>query len=128
MAKILRQGDVAVILDAGARRPGQKKAPRDGGRVVLAYGEVTGHSHAIESRDCSLYLDDAAPSAPDAMQILARLGGGQTGALIPDKVLSARRPVSLKHEEHGTVRIPAGDHVVRIQREYAPGELRNVAD
>lgn len=44
-----RQGDVflELIEDASSVEVGKRLA-RDKGRVVLAYGEVTGHAHAIE--------------------------------------------------------------------------------
>ena len=42
----LRQGDVLLVrVDVTCTAP--VTVPRDGGRVVLAYGEVTGHAHAI---------------------------------------------------------------------------------
>ena len=41
-----RQGDVGLIPVASLP-DGAKKVPRDKGRIVLAYGEVTGHAHAI---------------------------------------------------------------------------------
>lgn len=122
-AIIARQGDVAIVKCG--HEPRGKKVPREAGRIVLAHGEVTGHAHAIESRYASLYLDDSNRlSGPDAMTMLSRLGGG----LIPDRVLKATRTVALGHEEHGEIKLPAGGYTVRIQREYQPGELRNVAD
>lgn len=134
-----RQGDVLIQeatlpwamseIEAATRDVSKfKKVPREAGRVVLAHGEVTGHAHAIEARNCSLYAEDSTRAAPDVMHALARLGGGMTGALIPDRILKASKPVELKHEEHATIALKGKDHVVRIQREYTPGELRNVAD
>ena len=121
---IYRQGDVAIIATKDRDVSSLKPVPRDAGRIVLAYGEVTGHAHAIPSEHASLYLDDSMVAAPDAMQAIARLGGG----LIPDRILKADKPVRLLHEEHAPIELPAGSYVVRIQREYSPAELRNVAD
>jgi hypothetical protein len=59
----VRQGDVLLIpvdvlpadvlpvdvLPADVLPVGVKPIKRDGGRVVLAYGQVTGHAHAIRS-------------------------------------------------------------------------------
>lgn len=127
---VARQGDVGILkieadptLPARARR---KQEPEDG-RLVLAHGEVTGHSHAIAAGTASLYLDDSVQSSPDAMQVIARIGGG----VRPDRVLKADGAVALGHEEHDT--IPAaklvGDKIVRIQREYAGAQLaRSAAD
>jgi len=122
--KIYRQGDVCIIATEDRDVSQLKPVPRDAGRIVLAYGEVTGHAHAIPSLHASLYLDDSTVAAPDAMQAIARLGGG----LIPDRVLKADAAVRLLHEEHAPIDLPAGSYIVRIQREYSPTELRNVAD
>ena len=48
--KMYRQGDVLIRrLKKLPPEPegGSEKVERDNGRVVLAYGEVTGHAHAI---------------------------------------------------------------------------------
>src|SRR5258708_1304585 len=121
---IYRQGDVAIIATNDRDVSKLKAVPRDAGRIVLAYGEVTGHAHAIPSAHASLYLDDSTVAAPDAMQAIARIGGG----LIPDRILRADKPVRLLHEEHAPIELPAGSYIVRIQRESSPVELRNVAD
>lgn len=122
--KLYRQGDVCIIATSDRDVASLKPVPRDSGRIVLAYGEVTGHAHAIPSPHASLYLDDSTVAAPDVMGMISRLGGG----LIPDRVLKADAPVRLLHEEHAPIDLPAGSYIVRIQREYSPTELRNVAD
>ena len=98
-----RQGDVGLIpvpqLPAGA-----KKVGRDKGRIVLAYGEVTGHAHAIAEDTATLF---------------------QAGE---DRFLAVRRRSKLKHEEHATVVLEPGVYKVRHQREYSPEEIRRVAD
>jgi hypothetical protein len=121
--KMFRQGDVLIVE---TRKSASGDAiPREGNRVVLAHGEVTGHAHAIEDKACCLYVDDSSRiSDADAATMIARLGGG----LIPDRLLVCDQPVELKHEEHSTIKLPSGNYIVRIQREYSPGELRNVAD
>lgn len=52
--KLYRQGDVLIMRVEGKCVPGAE-VKRDKGRVVLAYGEVTGHAHAIRSRAATLY-------------------------------------------------------------------------
>jgi len=98
-----RQGDVGLIpvaeIPAGA-----KPVKRDKGRIVLAYGEVTGHAHAIGGSTATLY---------------------QAGE---DRFLSVTRKTSLKHEEHAKVVLEPGVYKVRHQREYSPQEIRRVAD
>jgi hypothetical protein len=97
-----RQGDVLVV--AVERIPRWAKAVhRDRGRVVLAYGEATGHAHAIADSGASLLEHQA------------------------DQYLrvTADRGVSLTHEEHQTITLPPGDYRVVRQREYEP-EARRV--
>jgi phytoene dehydrogenase-like protein len=78
---------------------------RDHGRVVLAYGEVTGHAHAIE----------------DALAELFEEAGGRL-------YLRADADVALQHEEHATITVPRGVYEVVHQVEYTPQEIRRVAD
>ena len=105
--KIYRQGDVMLIQVDEAERGA--KIAREDGRVVLAHGELTGHAHAIASKDATLY--EAA-----------------TALALGTRILTTRRAVKLVHEEHATIRVPVGTWLVRIQREYSPEALRNVAD
>ena len=49
---LYRQGDVLVQRINATDVPAKaEEIPRDGGRVVLAYGEVTNHAHAIRNRN-----------------------------------------------------------------------------
>lgn len=118
-----RQGDV-LVFDRSAPLKVGKEIPRENDRVVLAHGEVTGHAHAINSAACSLYLDDSVQSAPDAMALI-----GIAGGLIRDRALIATEPVELRHEEHGTVTIPASQKTVRVQVQWDPSaRISQVAD
>jgi hypothetical protein len=106
----VRQGDVLVTridrIPAGAARK-----PRDHGRVILAYGEVTGHAHAIddtlESPAAALYED---PS-----------GDGSFYLRVTDAT-------GLVHEEHARIDLAPGDYRVTRQREYTPEAIIQVAD
>ena len=42
----IRQGDV-LLVPVASLPAGCVEVPNDKGRIVLAYGEVTGHAHAI---------------------------------------------------------------------------------
>lgn len=97
MTKTYRQGDV-LLLQVSAPRAELKEVPREAGRIVLAHGEVTGHSHAIASKSARLAINE---------QTLERF-------------LRAKAPAVLEHEEHARVRLPPGNFEVRIQREYDP--------
>lgn len=102
------QGDVAIIPVANVPKNAQP-VPRDNKRIVLAYGEVTGHAHAILDREAELY------SVPDTEDRFLRI--------------MAASGVELKHEEHATITLPQGNYIVRQQREYVAPEIeRRVAD
>jgi len=113
-----RQGDVAIFpIDQFPGTPPQKgvKVKRDNGRIVLAYGEVTGHMHAIVSTKAEMWtiagLDDNAKPGNDN-----------------DRLLLCLEEVNLLHEEHAEIQLPAGLYVVRRQREYGPDEVHTVID
>ena len=94
----IRQGD--VILQPIELTSGKKLS-----HLTLAEGEVTGHSHQITRGNAELYEKDST---------------------LYLKVLS--ETASLTHEEHKPVKIPQGNWIVRIQREYEPMGWRYVAD
>jgi len=119
--KQYRQGDV-FIEQVTESVNGRKRLDDGNGSVVLALGEVTGHSHRIVSPHASLYLEQATTAQPDLIAL--GLGGG----LIPDRLLHLKEPATVVHEEHGAISLDAGTYRIRIQREYSPAELRNVAD
>lgn len=99
-----RQGD--VLIHRVKKITTKDEIKRDNGRVVLAYGEVTGHAHAITDESVTQYQSDAGVTALEIKTAVALL----------------------KHEEHGTISIPKGKYRVTRQREYTPTEIRNVAD
>lgn len=90
----IRQGDVYVIpatIPAATR-----KVARDNGRVILAYGEVTGHAHAITAPTATLL------TTADNERFLRIVGSGAT----------------LTHEEHAAIEIAPGEYRVVIAREW----------
>jgi hypothetical protein len=91
-----------MIIAASNQTPG-KEVPRDNGRVVLAYGEVTGHAHAIHAEGAQLLTIDG--SEDRFLRIMNASG------------------VALEHEEHSTIVLPPGDYLVRIQREYTSSDM-----
>ena len=100
---IYRQGDV-LVRKVRAIPAKASEAPREGGQIVLAHGEVTGHKHAISSEHATLYVE---------------------GLL---RYLRVVKPVALHHEEHTEIKLPPGKYQIVIQREYTPAAIRNVAD
>jgi hypothetical protein len=110
-----RQGDVLIMKAPPGIVPG-KAVPRDGGRVVLAYGEVTGHAHAlvddgIELFELAVDQDGRSPVNDNSARLL----------VVP-------KPAALTHEEHAPIHLDPGQYVVIRQREYTPERLQYVAD
>jgi len=72
----------------------------------LAEGEVTGHSHTAVADDVEVWDDEEI------------------------RVLKAPSGTPVKHEEHKTIELPAGEYDVTIQKEFDPFEqkIREVAD
>jgi hypothetical protein len=103
-----RQGDVLLVPTAHSLTRAAVLVPRDRGRFVLAYGEVTGHAHAIHSA-------------------LAELFEERDGRLFL-RVLAGVEQVRLLHEEHDAIVLPPGLYEVIRQREYSPGAIRYVLD
>lgn len=97
----VRQGDVFLerieVIPAGA-----KERKRDKGRVILAYGEATGHAHAVDT----IADPDAAIFDGEDGEFFLRIGSA-TG---------------LVHEEHARIDLPEGVYRGRIQREWSDDE------
>lgn len=111
MREMYRQGDV-LLVPIEKLPEGAKKVRRGRRGLVLAEGEATGHAHAIVDEGASLYeLVDAS----DVEEMRQRF-------------LRVDQEVAVVHEEHGTVTPAPGDYEVRIQREYHPEKIRQVAD
>jgi hypothetical protein len=95
--RMYRQGDVLIEAIPEAATP----VARDAGRIILAYGEVTGHAHAIE--------------APEAEATLLSVSENE-------RFLRLVADVDLVHEEHATVHLPAGDYAVIRQRVWTDAD------
>jgi hypothetical protein len=102
-----RQGDV-LIARIDTMPEGVELVGCDGGRVILAYGEVTGHAHAVEG-DVALF------AAADVSEL-------------EERFLRVEREARVVHEEHDAITLPPGIYVVRRQREYTPSRVRPVED
>lgn len=100
-----RQGDVFIFSATESPKEGTEVA-RESGKVVLAHGEATGHSHALGAKSASLWA----------------FGN------IDDRLLKLPKISTLKHEEHAEIKLPSGQYWIRIQRQYVRGRTRNVED
>ena len=102
---LFQQGD--VLMHQIEALPKGAISKDSGSRITLAEGEVTGHSHTIEAEEgVQLYTLD---------QIL---------------YLVADHEVTVTHQEHGAVTLPAGTYQVGIVQEYdyLASEARKVRD
>lgn len=99
--KMWRHGDVLIAKVASIPSAAKKKSG-----VILARGEITGHSHRIQD--------------PRTAELWAHRG------VVYLKVLSSA--AQLIHEEHNTITLPQGVYRVWIQREYTPSAIRRVYD
>jgi hypothetical protein len=93
---LIRHGDVMLVP---AEKATEKKIARS---PVLALGEVTGHRHEIIDGDVFL-------SENDEVVVVARAGTtiqhlDRSGAVV----------------EHGVLEVPAGEYIVRIERDCNP--------
>lgn len=152
-----RQGD--VFLSPVAAVPATStKTKRDNGRVVLAYGEVTGHAHAIHGAGATLLegpegrfltvhdgatskLNPVAQITTDAFTQIMDASGitlrfhhaddrldGILEALEEQRSITVPGEI-LRHEEHDAVIPKPGNYQLPMQREYvAPEIVRQVAD
>ena len=113
--KQIRQGD--VFLQPVDRLPeGLEPVAPDGQRIVLAYGEVTGHAHAI-----ALTPAEVVNAAIRRAQLWAAKNG--------DRYLEVRADSELTHEEHTAHTVPPGIYLVPTQVDMTADKLpRRVTD
>lgn len=102
---MVRQGDVALVAVTEIPADARPVARDAQNRVVLAYGEATGHAHALHDSSVEMLL-----------------------AANADVFLRVTAPATLRHEEHHAIEIPAGQYRVVRQREYSPAAVRAVVD
>ena len=155
--KMYRQGDVAIER-VSSLPSGLKPIPLESGKVILAYGEVTGHHHAFAAEDCEKYIDDNGGeffkvNGRDFNNIklpILRRWNSQVMVDHPEygiiefavvdvlvegnSVTIPGRVGLLVHDEHTAHGIAAGVYKgagatgTVRQREYSPEAIRNVAD
>lgn len=103
-----RQGD--VLIRKVDRIPSNSTEVRNHGRIVLAFGEVTGHAHAVTACEAQEFtFVDTKKATHRFLEVFDR------GATVT-------------HEEHAPIPLPAGLYEIIRQREYTPVSERSVAD
>lgn len=102
MPEMYRQGDVLLArIDNLPKNAVEKKSEK---RIVLAWGETTGHAHAIDTSFARMY------------------------EVAGERYVVALEGATLVHEEHAAIKLAPGVYRVVQQREYTPGAVRYVAD
>ncbi len=109
------QGD--VMIQKVASKPKTKVLPLHNGAIVLAFGEVTGHSHKIDNPAGCALLEPLERTADDEILNVRFLEIMESSG------------VDIVHEEHDTIHLDPGIYRISLQREYQPRALpRRVAD
>ena len=104
--QIYRQGD--VLIERVRTMPAYLiKEASIGSRIILAYGEATGHHHSIDADAADLWK-----TADD--------GGEQ--------FVTLHTASEVVHQEHAPIALAPGKYRVRRQREYSAEAIRKVAD
>lgn len=116
---MFRQGDVLLIPIDELPKHSLQEVEKDNGRVVLAYGEATGHAHALEPHFHASLFEPAGAVYPIGMR--------PVGWLVVDD-----DEAQLTHEEHAPITLARGAYkVVRQRTAEFDGQLvdtRLVAD
>lgn len=126
----IRQGDVYLFrVDS---LPKADKCKPIGKNHVLAYGEATGHCHAIRKEDCELYAIN------DNIRALAKKYGVTDERAITHglrivvdnaKLLHGTPSRGFTDPDHDPIDIPCGDYIVLRPREYSDEEeFKVIAD
>jgi hypothetical protein len=126
-----RQGD--VYLFQVDKLPNGATACRPVGKNhVLAYGEATGHCHAIRKQDCELFAANA-----DLCELAKRCGVTDSRSVTHGlrivvnnaKLLHGTPSRAFTDPDHEPIDIPCGDYIVLRPREYSDEEeFKVIAD
>jgi len=92
-----RQGDV-LLVKVDSLPVKKNKIEREGGRIILAHGEVTGHAHAISHSGAQFWL--------------SQVPGDRSS------YLELSESTELQHEEHACITLEPGFYQVVRQREF----------
>ena len=119
---IVRQGDVTLVRIGKTKIPAYaREANRDSDdKVVMEYGESSGHGHRIADKDVTGFRAETAEMAGRAGLDFVQVGGG--GATLKHEYTDGR------HAEHEPITLREGVWERAVQIEYDPEEERRIAD
>jgi hypothetical protein len=121
---IIRQGDVTLVRVAKTAVPKWarevKADDKADGKVVVEYGESSGHGHRIADKGVLGFRAETAEMAALAGLDVVLVGGA--GAVMRHEYADGR------HAEHDPVTMREGVWERAVQVEYDPEEERRVAD
>lgn len=131
---IIRQGDVLLLQVKNLPEGCTHIEPENGRRFILAFGEKTGHCHAIYEFTSDEKAEQAlAMSAEVGAAALERARTRRTAQMwsSPDGewYLEIHQESTMRHEEHSAPQIPKGIYHCPVQVEAGPDNMnRLVAD
>lgn len=96
---MFRQGDILLVFESAQLNLFAKPAPA-GGRLVLAHGEKTGHTHSLPACDAVMDVPADRPAGQEWLYVLRR--------------------TELTHQEHDAITLERGTYRVIRQRQYDP--------
>ncbi len=108
---MFRQGDVLITKIDESELPGRNGVSFKHSTPILAFGEVTGHSHKVSA------IEDTAEDPADWW----KRSDDDTAEFLHIKDESG---AVITHEEHNPIQLPKGAYKISIQREYEPGPLQ----
>ena len=114
---MIRQGDL-LLVKIDSIPESAKKQKKDDGLVVLAYGEITGHMHAIAEKNVCK-LQDLETEYLEVMEE-AYLRHGTKEQIQNRK--------EIPNADHAEIKLPVGEYRIIHQREYTPERIRRVQD
>lgn len=114
----LNREDMALLNPENQSYPHWEKLASN----VIREGEATGHKHQVLTE-----TPDVATLLAPARQFMEGLPNMDLVGS-DDRLLVATKPLEITHPEHRPLRLPEGNYLVVIQREYDEVKARRIRD
>lgn len=115
MKKLIAQGDILLEQTRDVCISGQIIPSKDDGAIIIAEGELEGHSHAFYGGNVTFFRDPA-------------LAADMLDELYLGHVKIENDQAVLEHEEHEPISLSRGTYRVSRQREFDRDMARLVRD